>query len=371
MHLPFTSCEHVVDALLSNAPPGPSPPWLLCVAEAHADALVELLRQLRGRGLRVCGGVFPGLLSGAERLSSGLIAIALPQGTRLALADLAHGLAWREPLPALSAGDEASSIILVDCRAPGIARLLEDVFDHCGPRAAHAGAGAGFHDLRAAPCIFTEEGLHAQAALVLLMPRRSTVSVRHGWHRVRGPFVATRTRGNVIEEINWESAGRFYRQAVAEQDAPTAASPVFADLGAAYPLSLGKEGGEDVIRDPVRVTDADELLVLSDVSENSVMYLAHGDRGSLIQAARQAVQACRPAGRIERVFVADCISRTAVLGEDFGRELQAVDQALSELTAVAPEGVLALGEIAAAAGQPLEFFNKTFVVALVEAPGPT
>ena len=75
--------------------------------------------------------------------------------------------------------------------------------------------------------------------------------------------------------------------------------------------------------------------------------------------------------RLEPVCVADCSSRTAVLGEDLGRELQAVDQALSELTAVAPEGVLALGEIAAAAGQPLEFFNKTFVVALVEAPRPT
>ena len=33
------------------------------------------------------------------------------------------------------------------------------------------------------------------------------------------------------------------------------------------------EGGEDVIRDPIRLTAADEIVALSDVTENSVCLL--------------------------------------------------------------------------------------------------
>jgi hypothetical protein len=113
------------------------------------------------------------------------------------------------------------------------------------------------------------------------------------------------------------------------------------------------------------ITDADEVVVLSDVSENSVMYLAHGDKDSLIEAARQAVEDCGAPAGVERCFISDCYSRVLMLGEDFGSELDTVRRALEGFTDAQPEGVQALGEVAANGRQKLEFFNKTIVVGLL------
>jgi hypothetical protein len=52
----------------------------------------------------------------------------------------------------------------------------------------HAGAGAGHHDPRPAPSVFTEAGQVPQGALLILAPRRTTVQVRHGWRRMHGPM---------------------------------------------------------------------------------------------------------------------------------------------------------------------------------------
>ena len=203
-----------------------------------------------------------------------------------------------------------------------------------------------------------------EAALMVLIPRRTTMSVRHGWKRVAGPFVASRTSGNVIQELNWEPAGAFYRQVVIDQSSDYAERPIFPDTSAMFPLCIAKEGAEDVIRDPMGVSEADEILVLSDVAENSVMYLAHGDQESLIAAARQAVQDCGSPNDVEHCFVSDCYSRALMLGDAFEKELQTVQSTLRRFSSVTPEGVLALGEVASTGGQFLELYNKTIVVAL-------
>lgn len=93
-------------------------------------------------------------------------------------------------------------MLLVDCLAPNISGLLEDIYDRYGNRVRHVGGGAGYHDLRSAPVIFADDTLHPHAALMIVMQHSLTVGVRHGWNRVAGPFAVSRTRGrNVIQEI--------------------------------------------------------------------------------------------------------------------------------------------------------------------------
>lgn len=365
MYLPLVSNDEVVAELLSAAGSGEPPLWLLCVADRHGGEVAGLLAALGRHGVRACGGIFPGLIHGALRKDHGLLAIKLPPGSRVLLADLAaDGVRWRDPLPPPLPPGKQSSVIIVDCLAPSITALLEDVYDRYGYLVHHVGAGAGYHDLRREPPLFTTDGMYAQAALLILIPQQASVRVRHGWKRVAGPFVASRTSGNVIQELNWESAGAFYRRQVTGQDASNADRPVFPDLNSRYPLCISKEGCEDVIRDPMQINDADEIVVLSDVRENSVMYLAHADRESLIEAARLAVEDCGTPADVERCFISDCYSRALALGDDFFRELLAVQRVLTRFTRTTPEGVLALGEIAANGERSIEFFNKTFVIAV-------
>lgn len=317
-------------------------------------------------GLEVCGGIFPGLIEGGEGRDSGIIALPLPTGSRVTLARLGKdSLDWVTPPPAPAESSFASSILLVDCLAPNIEGLMNKVYDLYGCSMHHVGAGAGYHDLRALPSIFTREGLQPHAALMIALPQPLTLGVRHGWKRVAGPFVASLSEGNVIQELNWEPAGTFYRNQVGKQTPSLRDNPVFPDLSSIYPLCIAKEGSEDIMRDPMYITEADEVVVLSEVTVNSVMYLAHGDRNSLIEAARQAVEDCGAVADVECCFISDCYSRVLMLGDDFNRELDTVSNAVAAITDVKLEGVQALGEIAANGTQKLEFLNKTFVVGLL------
>ncbi len=369
MYLPLSpdgpTPDQLVRQLRDHPNNAPDTLWLLYVADRHGDRIPDILEASRAAGLRVCGGIFPGLIHGDALLQEGLLAQPLPRDSQAAVAAMApSGPVWRAPLPRPPADGRASALILVDSQAPNIAGLLEAVYDQYGNAMHHAGAGAGYRDLRPSPTLFTEVGLIPHGALLILIPRRATVRVRHGWSRVRGPFVASRTRGNLIQEFNWEPAGPFYLAQVEGLDPNLCGRPVFPDLSSAYPLCIGKEGGEDVMRDPIRITPEGEIEVLSDVSENSVMYLAHGNDDTLMQASREAVEECGAHGDVAACFVSDCYSRAIRLGEAFPRELCGVNEALMRIAGIPAEGVLALGEIAANGRRGLEFYNKTFVVAL-------
>lgn len=364
MYLDFSSCRQLLDALAAARPRGTR--WLLCVAEPQAGLVPELLALAGAEGLPLCGGIFPGLIVGSAQLANGVLAWPMPAGTQLCCATPGdEGAArWDRDFPALPASAPVSALILVDSLAAPVASVLEAAFDYYGNHIHYAGAGAGFHDLRQAPAVFAESGFLNGGGLLLVMPLATAVGVRHGWRRVRGPYIATRTRGNVIEELNWEAAGPFYRNEVERLAPAFRGRPVFPDLGSHFPLGIGKEGGEDVMRDPIAIGAAGELQVLSEVSENSVMYLTQGEETTLIEAACQAVAACSAAADADFCFIADCYSRTLMLGERFSRELSAVATALAAITGQPAEGVLAFGEIAANGTSSLEMYNKTFVVAL-------
>lgn len=228
------------------------------------------------------------------------------------------------------------------------------------------GAGTGFSDLRSSPSLFTMDGWQTHAALLIAMPTSMTAAVRHGWSRVAGPFIATRTSELLIQELNWEPAGSFFRRQVMLQNPLLADRPIFPDINSTYPLCISKEGSEDIMRDPIAISDTDELVLISHVPENSMLYLSHGDHDSLIEAAIQAVSDCGVPEAVVQCFVSDCYSRSLMLGEEFAREIHDVSVALGRVSGVRVEGVQAIGEIAANGTQKLEFFNKTFVIGLLQ-----
>lgn len=365
MYLPFSSADDVVARLRAAEHGSDGNLWMLCIADTHGAHLPALLDACAAAQMRIFGGLFPGLIYGEEVKNSGIVAIPLPASGILGIADLSgNSVHWRSELPAIDDPRLVTSIVLLDSLAENITAFLEDLYNRYGTRLVHYGAGAGYHDLRPQPALFTERGMLGNAALTAIMPLRTTVRVRHGWRRVSGPFVASRTKGRVIQEFNWESAAGFYRRAVVEQNPEFAGRPLFPDINSVYPLCIAKECGEDVLRDPIAETDDDEVIVLSDVSENSVMYLAHGDDDSLIAAASQALDDCGAPDDVESCFISDCFSRVLKLGDTFADELLSASRSLRKFSQVTPEGVLAMGEIATHGGQYLELFNKTFVVAL-------
>ncbi len=257
--------------------------------------------------------------------------------------------------------------LFVDCLSPAVSNLLSAVFNRFGNMVNYFGGGTGNHILSDEPSVFSRGGVYSNAAIIAIGDVRGSTNVRHGWQRVEGPFVATRTRGNIIQEFNWEPAEEVYRRSLPAELRNVAAEDFFSKVTPSYPFSIRKEGCEDIVRDPIRLTDKGELVCVSDVPSNSVMYLVHGDRQKLVAAAGRAVEeiiADVPTTP-NSCLVCDCYSRMVLFGDKFEQELSIV---ADKLAAKAPdqevEGALAVGEIASGGEQSLEFYNKTFVVSV-------
>ena len=125
------------------------------------------------------------------------------------------------------------------------------------------------------------------------------------------------------------------------------------------------------MRDPFGVTEDDALVCLSEIPQNSLLYVLKGSPEYLLDGAREvaddviADSRAWPPGK-RTCLIMDCYSRAAFLGEHFQRELALINDRFAEaLPTLTPEGVLALGEIASDGGHAPDMHNKTCLVAIL------
>ena len=365
MYIPYTSPESLLAKLKAEQPEAKR--WLLLFASTHAEDIVTLLEALTTSNIEVYGGLFPGLIDGCTRKDSGVVAFPLSDSTTVSFAHLSPGLVdWKKPLPLENKHEIKSAFILVDSQSPNISLFMQELYDAFSTSVNYVGAGAGYPDLSKKPSIFSNHGFHPNTALSILSKSPARVNAKHGWSRVAGPFIATRTEGGLIQEINWEPAGTFYRKEVSNLDPELSTKPVFPDINQRFPLAIGKMSAEDVVRDPTDITAKNEIVVQAEVQENAAIYISEGDKHSLIESAEQAAQACVGGKPNTYCFISDCFSRALMLEKDLEQELSAVNTALGESVKRLQSGVLPLGEICGTRHSSLEFYNKTCVISLFD-----
>ena len=268
------------------------------------------------------------------------------------------------PSLAGASNGKVTALVLVDFWSRQVSRLLDELFDHYGNTVNYVGAGCGVGQRRHSDCILTSTGCHEASASVVFLDTASTLELRHGWRRISEPLVATRTTGNIIQEFNWEPSLEVYRTVVGT-DVANSLRDTFRPEAKRFPFGISREDEEDVVRDPMALTDTGGLVCLSDVPENSVMHILHGEVEGLVQAAEEATRDCFsiPIEAAAQSLIFDCYSRALLLGDNFSQELTAIANAMSESgNSQGPLGVLALGEIASDGNRLPEFHNKTVVV---------
>lgn len=345
--------------------------WVILLAEAHQNQLNEIIQALNRQRVRFYGAVFPGLIQGRQLLQRGAIVQSVTCIGDPAVGRLdAQGVRWlNRPLPVTSDIPDIKPTLhlFVDCLSPHIARFLSEIFNHYGNLVNYFGAGTGNRHLISQPSVFTAQGIYENAVVAALVATPCKVSFGHGWQRLAGPFVATRTDNNLIQEIDWDSALEVYREALPVDINQQEQSDEWLSLCARHPFGIQKEGGEDVIRDPRLITAKGELACHSAVAENSVMYLEYGEPDRLIAAAGETVEAAADQITTEALscLVFDCYSRTQILADDFIRELELIDQTLNNrLPGLRIEGALSLSEIVGSGDQSLEIYNKTLAISI-------
>lgn len=339
---------------------------LACDANGWTPDQIDPLLQSTAKPL--FGGLFPQIIHGSETLAKGTLVIGLPVAPRLlTVPGLSDEQADFDAIlddHAQELGNGGTMFVWVDGLASRINGLVESIFHIFGLTYNYLGGGAGSLSFEQKPCLFTNQGMIGDSAVLALLDIPSGVGVSHGWTPISGPHKVTRARGNVIHSLNWRPAFDVYREAVVQATGQEVNRENFFAISKSHPFGIIRLGDEMIVRDPIVVQDDGSLVCVGEVPQESHVDILVGDANSLVAAARRARELAENAfdekPSMPITFFVDCISRVLFLEEDFGRELAAVESPDRPLL-----GALTLGEIANAGRSYLEFYNKTAVVGIL------
>ena len=343
---------------------------LLLIGEHSTLDVPELLAALNQQHIPITGGVFPGVVYGDQRYETGIVADMLPMMAPPSLITGLDGMNFPlDHLPEPPDDQQYTALVLVDGLTKHVALFLDRLFRQLGNRVRYIGGGAGSLSFEQKPCLFDNKGFYQDAALVLWVKAATALGIRHGWSRLRGPFIATQTEGTVVKQLNNQPAFQVYRQLVEQKAGTTLTKENFFSIAKEYPLGIYHVGMDYIVRDPFTFTENQALVCVGEVPKGAMIYILQGNKQSLVENAKIATsEAMQDHPDSQHNLIVDCISRVLYLEDDFGQELNAVLSALPD-QAPTPYGMLSLGEIATFKTGRVEFFNKTFVVGALQDAG--
>ena len=334
---------------------------LLLLGEKTELDLRQVLDEANKKGFKVAGGIFPMVINEGEHHEAGCI-IKHIQGDHdpFIIEGIGKGKLDFE-LPQLLDSDR-SCLVFLDGLMVNISRFLERLYEQYWNRVDYVGAGCGSLSLQQTPCVFDNSGIYQDSALVLLSSEEMKLGVKHGWQKIDGPFVANKTDGNKVLELNWRPAFDVYREVVEAHSEVKFEGADFFSISKGFPFGIFKEGKEDIVRDPIAVDEDGALVCVGNVSQNVSLNILCGDSKKLIESATEAAAESVDESTQDMLIV-DCISRVLYLEDSFEEELKAIKKVINSAGGeFQSEGVLSIGEISSSKEGYLELYNKTIVV---------
>jgi hypothetical protein len=358
---PDESVDPVVDAL--EADPAVAGVFVLATDadSAHASALAA---RLGDSSLVAFGGAFPQIIAEGTRHETGTLLLGLREAPDVTVIEGLSdpGVDLDVQLPDLLGTGYRTAFVLADAFATRTEALVQSLFAAYGVEVTILGGGAGSLSMEQGPCLLTDDGWVADAAVLAATRATGSLGVSHGWQEFAGPFRVTDADGPVVRLIGDRPAFEVYRDVLEDDIEGELTAENFFEVAKSYPFGLSRFEAEKIVRDPFEPTDDGGIRCFGDVPAGSFVHVLRGDPDALIIAAGQAADAARtdaPSDGTTLFF--DCISRVLYLGDEFDREI----------AAVAPEndpplvGALTIGEIANSGREFLELYNKTAVVGVV------
>ncbi len=341
--------------------------FLILLAEKTAPDLNELVKELNALNISFIGGIFPSLISGKNHHDTGVIIQSLSHAQKpVVITDLNIPGTQLRTISIPKSEDKLTQLILVDGIAGNVSNFLFEMYNTFGNSVNYLGCGAGSISLESKPCLISNDGVFKDAALICLLDMKSELGVRHGWKNIEGPFVATRTEGNTVHELNWEPAFDFYKKLIQNHSGIEIGTDLFLNISKSFPFGIYKEDAEFIVRDPI-IVEGTSITCIAEIPENTILYLLTSDTNALIAAAGSTFKPSTPIiHKAHSGLIFDCISRSLFLDQEFSNELSAVYDSFQKCAPdILPEGALSLGEIALNGRGNLEFFNKTLVTGIL------
>lgn len=364
MYINTTLVEEVLEAIQSNFQ---NQTVVISVAEASLIQLDSLIQLLNNAQVEFIGGIFPKVISGNKVYDEGIIVSGFSNVNKTFLVKGLNGIDFQPEEVELN-GSNHFLFTFADGLTRNLSLYLERLYNIYGGQLSYFGAGTGSLTLKQIPSVFNKEGVFQDAAVGLIAESAIALGVKHGWEKVSGPYIVTKSDRNVIQQINWQNAFEVYKSIIEEHGNMEITPQNFFSISKAYPFGILKDSSEYVVRDPIDVNEKGELICVGEVLNNTVVDVLNGDADALIHAAEEA--AIEVLGKLENpqhAFISDCISRVLFLEENYGEELKVISAKLNGIDEnIVIEGALSLGEISSFGDGYLQLFNKTVVVGLFE-----
>ncbi len=162
------------------------------------------------------------------------------------------------------------------------------------------------------------------------------IGVRHGWQPIGAAKRVTKSKGNVLYELDGKPAIHIYEEYFGKEAEALRSEPL-ARMAITYPLGLRiPHSDEYLIRDPITVGEKGEINCAAEVPEGSEIKLMMGSKEAAIAAATQAAEQCltqvktRGGSKVTTAIIFNCIARDKVLGQDAKDEIAAIRKTLGD-----------------------------------------
>ena len=316
--------------------------------------------------ITIIGGIFPAVIKGNNLSKDDIIVKKMSATSSTTLVkNISYSPEVFYPIiDKVDMDNKQTAIVLIDGLAKGVDNYLSDLYKQVGDTVNYIGGGAGTMNLKQNPCVFCNEGLFMDAAIVCFVDSKVKLGVKHGWRNLMGPLIATKTNFNTLEELNWSSPFDLYATIIREDSGQDINRDNFLEISKVYPFGIAKENDEYVVRDPINLNEKGEITFFGEVHENVILDVLKGSKEDIIEAAQEAAkEACNNIDDVNDNLMFDCISRPLFLKDDNSKTLDLIIDTLKNGgNKKNLEGALSLGEISSHRQSYLEFFNRTILL---------
>lgn len=339
---------------------------LACSANHYSPAFLNGF--LRDCSVPICGGVFPEVFASSVRLDKGFVIVGFPFSISVSCyQQISNGhshAAKSQIVDGEIIPQSRDLLVFVDAASIAAEDFISGLYEEIGGGIDVIGGGCGSLDFMARPCIFCRSGLLEDAALVVQLPVAMQCAADHGWQILSGPYLVTEADGIRVKTINYLPAFDVYKNLLEEITDFRFSESDFFQISQNFPLGIVGLNRDVLVRDPVQSVEG-ALVCVGRIPVNSMIYILCAKPESIVKAAEKTGRKVantnideRPSGSLALAF--DCVSRALYLGDDFARELDAIQCGLGNQNALV--GVLSIGEIANTPQGTINLLNKSIVV---------
>jgi hypothetical protein len=318
------------------------------------------------RGSKLVGFCCAGIITSHTVLEQG-VGVCTISGDKLrAATSLQEGLSknpfnvgQRAGKELLDSGIEGGTVfVFPDGFGSNISETVRGLYNTMGPDFKYVGGGAGDNLRFFKTYQFTETNMVSDAlAVAVLNGITFETSIGHGWTPLGEPVFIGRTEGKKVIEIDGRPAFEAYKERFSDINIDN-----FSEYGMRHPLGFPDIWGNYLIRDPININPDQSIDFVTEVPDNSVGYLMEGNIENLIGAAAHVAETvCRKMEYPRLVLCLDCVSRYLLMGAEFERELEIIEETVGENVQIL--GALTFGEVGSYIDVP-HFHNKTLVLTI-------